>query len=203
MLERIKQFVKKRALKNKLFSAPKKCLNIGAGPDGAAKEYADWISIDREILDITNQENWKTFTPGINSIDNILAEHVWEHLTDEDTVLANRNCYTFLKPSGRLRIAVPDGFNIDKEYIENVKPGGKGIGSHDHKILYTYKIMVDRLEKAGFKKIELLEYWDENGVFHANPWRSSEGHIKRSQANDPRNSDGKLVYTSLIVDAIK
>lgn len=40
--------------------------------------------------------------------DAFLAEHVWEHLSLEDAHRATRNCYRFLRPGGRLRLAVPD-----------------------------------------------------------------------------------------------
>ncbi len=43
-----------------------------------------------------------------NSVDNFLAEHVWEHLPLHHLLMATRNCYRKLKPGGRLRIAVPD-----------------------------------------------------------------------------------------------
>ncbi len=202
MIAQIKQFFKARSLKNKLATATTKKLNIGSGPDGASKEYQDWVCIDKEILDITDEQNWKNFVGSKSSIDNILAEHVWEHLTDKHTELANKNCFEFLKPGGRLRIAVPDGFNIDKEYIENVKPGGKGVGSDDHKILYTYKIMNERLSAVGFE-VQAVEFWNENGEYITNEWSEADGFIKRSKKHDPRNQSGKLGYTSLIVDAVK
>lgn len=202
MIAKIKQYFKARNLKNKLASSSSKKLNIGSGPDGATKEYQEWVCIDKEILDITDEQNWLNFVGRKSTLDNILAEHVWEHLTDKDTLLANRNCFEFLKPGGRLRIAVPDGFNIDKEYIENVKPGGLGVGSDDHKILYTYKTMVDKLSSVGFEVLP-VEYWNEKGEYIANDWQEKEGFIKRSKKYDPRNQSGKLGYTSLIVDAIK
>jgi len=188
-------------ISRKLKSAAIRKLNIGAGPDGAAPEYKDWVATDIEILDITDTENWKKLL-GKKQLDNILAEHVWEHLSDNDTKLANLNCFKFLKKGGKLRIAVPDGFHPDATYIENVRPGGKGVGSDDHKILYTYKSMKDRLEAAGFK-VDLVEYWDEHGTFQFKDWDPADGYIKRSRLNDPRNQKGELVYTSLFVDAVK
>lgn len=203
MIATIKKYFKKKSLISKLKSNKEKNLNIGSGPDGNSKEYLGWICVDIEFLDITKESDWLAFTPGPESLDRILAEHVWEHLSDNDTLLANENCFKFLKKGGRLRLAVPDGFNIDKEYVERVKPGGSGVGSDDHKILYNYEIMKNRLMLAGFKNIQLLEYWDENGKFFANPWEVKDGHIKRSKHFDPRNQDNQLGYTSLIVDAIK
>jgi len=202
MLGRIKYFLNVLKLKNKFKAAATKKINIGAGPDGEALEYREWVCVDKDILDITNSNAWQSFTKTTEAVDNILAEHVWEHLTDEDTALANANCYKFLKKGGRLRIAVPDGNNPDKEYVERVKPGGSGLGSEDHKVLYTLDLMQERLSKAGFR-IELVEYWNNDGVFVANKMDIKDGFIKRSKEFDPRNKSGKLGYTSLIVDAIK
>lgn len=202
IIAQIKQLLKARSLKSRLASAKVKKLNIGSGPDGASEEYREWVCIDKEILDITDAQNWKDFVGNASSLSNILAEHVWEHLTDTDTALANKNCFDFLKPGGRLRIAVPDGYNIDDDYIEKVKPGGSGVGSDDHKILYTYKIMTERLQSVGFT-VEPVEYWNEQGEFIANDWSEKDGFIKRSKKYDPRNQSGKLGYTSLIVDAVK
>lgn len=201
MFYKLRKAITKKVLKIKLRVAKIKKLNIGAGTDGANKEYSDWVATDIEMLDITNEKNWSKLL-GDAKLDNILAEHVWEHLTDEHTFLANKNCYKFLKKGGKLRIAVPDGFHNDPKYVEAVQPGGSGLGSDDHKILYNYKIMKERLESVGFK-VELLEYWDENQEFHHVPWDIKHGPIKRSKEYDIRNKDGKLGYTSLIIDAIK
>ena len=139
---------------------------------------------------------------GGQKLNNIFAEHVWEHLTEDDTILANKNCYEFLNKNGRLRLAVPDGYHPDKKYIDYVKPGGVGRGAQDHKILYNYQTLKDKLEKTGFKT-ELLEFWDESGNFHYTDWSIKHGRVSRSKRYDQRNRNGQLNYTSLIIDAIK
>jgi len=160
-----------------------------------------WYATDIDTLDITLEISWANHLLLLR-VDNIMAEHVWEHLTEEDTLLANRNCFKFLKRKGALRLAVPDGYHPDPNYIEYVRPGGSGFGADDHKILYTYKTMTEKLERAGFK-VNLLEYWDEHGKFHYVDWTDEGGRIVRSRRYDKRNANGELKYTSLIVDAIK
>lgn len=180
------------------FRAVKRKFNIGSAgvnPDSA------WFATDIHTLNITKDGDWFKHLFFLR-LDNIMAEHVWEHLTDADTELANRNCFKYLKRSGVLRLAVPDGYHPDPSYVEWVRPGGNGPGADDHKILYTYKTMKERLEKVGFK-VELLEYWDEHGNFHFTDWSDEGGHISRSRRYDKRNNDGQLKYTSLIVDAVK
>ena len=163
--------------------------------------YKGWIHSDIETLNLLKKSDWEKYFQE-NSIDRILAEHVWEHLTEQEGKLAFRNCYTYLKPGGFLRVAVPDGFQASKEYIDMVKPGGTGNGAWDHKILYNYKLMSGFLEEIGFK-VKVLEYFDENGEFHKSPWKPEDGMVRRSADYDDRNKNGKLGYTSLIIDAYK
>lgn len=163
--------------------------------------YKGWIHSDIETLNLLKKSDWEKYFEE-NSIDRILAEHVWEHLTEDEGKLAFQNCYTYLKPGGFLRVAVPDGLQASKEYIDMVKPGGTGNGAWDHKILYTYKLMSGFLEEIGFK-VKVLEYFDENGKFHKSPWNTEDGMVRRSADHDDRNKHGKLGYTSLIIDAYK
>lgn len=198
----IKDFIKKIKgsveIYFQLYILKKRKLNVGNSNINLTN---DWMPTDIDTLNITLASDWKNLFHGIQ-LDNIMAEHVWEHLTDADTALANKNCYDYLKKGGRLRLAVPDGNNPDKDYIKWVRPGGNGVGADDHKILYTYDVMKSRLEKVGFE-VELLEYWDETGKFHFTDWTNEAGLVRRSRRYDERNEGEKLGYTSLIVDAIK
>ena len=169
---------------------------------GASGIYdAAWIPTEIGVLDMLKPGHWSRVFEE-NSIDAILAEHVWEHLTPEQGLVAARNCLRFLKPGGYLRVAVPDGFHPDPQYIEWVRTGGSGAGADDHKVLYTCETFRRLFEQAGFE-VELLEYFDSAGVFHAIPWDPATGRIHRSQRFDERNENGQLKYTSVILDARK
>lgn len=182
-----------------LFRGRKKIkFNVGSGIFKIDKE---WFATDMETLNITKDADWRKLL-FYHRVNNIMAEHVWEHLTETDTILANKNCYKYLKPNGILRLAVPDGFHPDKGYIEYVRPGGHGAGADDHKVLYNYISLKNILEKAGFE-VHLLEYWYEQSNFNLTNWTDEGGHITRSKRYDERNQDGVLNYTSLIVDAVK
>jgi predicted SAM-dependent methyltransferase len=160
-----------------------------------------WLATDKDTLDIVDRNSfllhWKP-----DSIEALVAEHVWEHLSEDEAARADANCYEFLGPGGRLRIAVPDGLHPDPSYLEQVRPGGIGVGADDHRVLYDYRSLKAQLEKQGFQ-VHLLEYWDEHRQFHFENWSSEHGHIARSRRYDSRNQNGSLAYTSLIVDAIK
>lgn len=172
-------------------------LALGAGnvPQGG------WIATDREHLDLLRLEDWQRYFRE-ESVDAMIAEHVWEHLSEADALEAARNCYRFLKPGGYLRVAVPDGCHPSPCYIEQVRPMGTGAGAEDHKVLYTHGTLARLFEKAGFQ-VELLEYFDEHGTFHMTEWKPEEGAVERAARCDPRNRCGELNYTSIILDARK
>jgi len=192
----IKRFVKRIIIRKNLQTRNIK-LVIGSGG------FYDngWIGTDMDVLDILKEKDWKRLFK-INSIDVMIAEHVWEHLTIEEGRIAAKNCYKYLKKGGYFRLAVPDGFNPNENYINYVKPGGFGPGASDHKVLYTYHSLSAVFTSAGFK-VKLLEYYNEFGIFQQVKWSITEGKILRSKENDPRNKDSSICYNSIIIDAYK
>lgn len=186
-----------------------------------------WHLTDEQLLDITRPQAWEALF-GHRSVDALLAEHVWEHLPPDLGLRAAQQCRRFLKKGGTLRIAVPDGLHPHTAYREHVRPGGAGPGAVDHKVLFTHVSLTALLEEAGFEAVP-LEYWDEGGRFHHEPWTADEGGpISRrprfppeagrfvrgaeyAQFNDESITPKRRVtsavwpynYTSLIVDARK
>jgi predicted SAM-dependent methyltransferase len=169
---------------------------------GASGQQAPgWISSEIDFLNILRPCDWERFFQP-ESIDALLAEHVWEHLTLAEGRAAAKLCFHYLKPGGYLRVAVPDGLHPNPAYIEHVRVGGRGAGADDHRVLYTYKTLAGLFEEASFQ-VELYEYFDESGLFHRKEWSADEGMIFRSAEFDERNRGGALNYTSIIIDAVK
>lgn len=171
---------------------------LGAG----GKTQKDWKSTEQSELDILCRSDFSKVLDGAIGFECMLMEHVLEHLSLAQVPVALKNCYDFLSTNGRLRIAVPDGFHPDPEYIDYVKPGGTGAGADTHQILFNYLMLRRLMTQVGFK-VNLLEWWDENGKFHTELWNEKDGNVERCLATDPRNEDGNPHYTSLIVDGIK
>ncbi|MDX8045342.1 SAM-dependent methyltransferase [Gracilibacillus sp. S3-1-1] len=174
---------------------------IGAG------EYINnpgWIHTQEDELNLLDENTWQSkFNE--RSIKAILAEHVWEHLTYEEGVKAARMCYKYLKHSGYIRCAVPDGYFPDETYQRIVQVGGPGPKDHaaaTHKIVHNYKTVTKMFEAAGYE-VKLLEYCDEEGKFYQNQWDGADGVIFRSKKYDPRNQGESLTFPSLIIDALK
>ena len=189
--------VARHRLQQALQQRPLKVI-IGA----AGKSQTGWIPTEVEFLDVRKPEKgWEQFFAK-HPIDALLAEHVWEHLTPQEGVISAKLCFKHLRPGGHFRVAVPDGFHPGPEYFALVKPGGVGPGADDHKVLYNHLTLAQLLDEAGFEVV-LLEYHDAYGQFHYQKWDPADGLIRRSREFDPRNKNGELRYTSLIVDAYK
>lgn len=185
---------------------------VGASPTYHVGQ-AGWLSLAQSDLDITDLSNWRRlFRP--SSLDAILAEHVFEHLTPEGARKAASLCYHFLARGGYLRVAVPDGFHFDLRYVEWVRPGGSGESflsafrtraEREHQILFNYRTITRLFENAGFD-VTLLEWFDEFGRLHKRPWNPEQGDIRLAHN---RFWSGVLSiacgapYTSLILDAVK
>ena len=167
---------------------------IGAGQT----QLEEWIATDLPAFDIRKRDHWRALFPPA-AIDRMLAEHVFEHLTREETAIFLEIAREFLAPGGRVRIAVPDGCHPDADYIRRVEPGGTGVGASDHKALYTFELIGDLMQEQGWR-FELLEYFDAAGQFHQRAWSIDDGFVSRSADHDKRNVEGRLNYTSLIVD---
>lgn len=197
ILRAAKSLVYRKAIRNRVLRASVIRVIVGAG----GTSYDGWISTDYPALDVVDEESWfRLFEP--EQIDALLAEHVFEHLTDDQIAAAFSNSYKFLRSGGHLRIAVPDGYHPDTSYIEMVKPGGRGSGAEDHKQLFNYQTLSSQLGKVGFL-VRLLEWFDEEGSFHFRDWADQGGFVSRSSRNDERNLVRPLAYTSLILDAYK
>jgi len=175
---------------------------------GAALTYQKgWYSTNQQWLDISNPHDWDSVFKGKQLITNILAEHVFEHLTDNDLKSALNLIYSHMKKNGTLRIAVPDGYNLDSSYLRNVGIKGIGPDAEDHKQLFNYDDLKKILMRSGFK-VSLIEGYSANGKLTLNSWNETNGLVRRSRQNK-ENMKSEFMWsypdenTSLIVDAIK
>jgi predicted SAM-dependent methyltransferase len=192
---------------------------LGAGP----QRIPGWLSTDINVLNITQDASWRNlFNP--ESIDNILAEHVVEHLSLDELYRALEHARKYLKPGGIFRIAVPDAFHPSRYYYNLVKPGGWET-PQQHKLFFDCEMITRIAESSGYK-MQLLEYFDEKGIFHKENYSQEDGAIQRCAKNNAglNTSDDKVMemfystipqhlrqqfhdqnmtYTSLIVDLSK
>ncbi len=183
---------------------------IGAG----GTSQPGWLALEHSDLDVTDSKRWaELFAP--SSLDAILAEHVFEHLTERQAFIALLNCWRYLKHGGYLRIAVPDGLHPNANYLEWVRPGGSGERflqlfrtpeDAGHQVIYNYRTLCDVLMRAGFH-VRLLEWFDGRGKLNRSDWSQADGHLLRCFSSPYTtwvlNPMVGAKYTSLIVDAFK
>lgn len=167
---------------------------VGAGQT----KFPGWFQTEIWHLDLTKRKDFLRYFSK-TQIDYMLAEHVLEHIPTDQILLMLGYIKEFASPKFNFRVAVPDGFHPNPDYIDAVKPGGHGCGAEDHKNLFDYKSISELFAQKGFNA-NLVEYWDENGIFHRGYDNDDKGYISRSFINDDRNKEGKPIYTSLIVD---
>ena len=169
---------------------------IGAG----YTHYDGWIATDIPFFDATKASDWSFFFK-TESIYRILAEHVLEHLTERQVKEVLQLSFKYLTNGGFFRIAVPDAFHSNPNYVEAVKPGGWGDGSDTHKSFWDVNSLCQLAESLCYE-VNPLEYFDEDGDFHFNDFQNENGPIIRSRGKGHKHN---IIpdYSSLIVDLIK
>jgi predicted SAM-dependent methyltransferase len=206
-IERLFSFPARRILRKLIDKTPPRFRILVAGSirlivGADVTTQSGWIPTQASQLNLLNHADWTRLLRG-RKVSAILSEHVWEHLSMEEGRLAAKTCFEFMKPGARIRVAVPDGHFPGIAYLEQVRPGGSGFGSDDHKVLYTIETLTETFEAAGFV-VKPLEYFDKNGAFYTCEWDPADGGmIQRSSRYDERNQGGELRYTSIIIDAFK
>lgn len=173
---------------------------------GAAETWqAGWYSTNEQWLDITRRADWDSVFKGKQLITHIVAEHVFEHLTHEEAQETLRCMYDYLMPGGRVRIAVPDGYNPDPVYLKHVGICGIGDDAADHKQLLNADVLMKLFEDAGFDATH-VEGFTKDGAVVQESYSTKDGFITRSRSNPDVAKmpwDFPDAGTSLIVDGVK
>ena len=81
-------------LAKKVAATPRKRIVIGAW----SRFDPGWIPTQREFLNLTEPRDFeRCFEP--NSVEAMLAEHVWEHITPAEGLAAARTCFKYRSPA--------------------------------------------------------------------------------------------------------
>jgi predicted SAM-dependent methyltransferase len=190
--KKIKTLVKQKQSKNE-------SIKIILGSSNHTAESGEWINTDIPQFDITNPSHWEYIFSDIK-IDNLLAEHVLEHLTREQILTTLKLARKFLKESGVFRIAIPDKNNPDPTYRDATRPGGNGPGADDHKVFLSHNDFIELAQKTSFKLLP-LEYFDSEHKFHFTEYGIENGIVQRSKQQN-YTYDKYPAYTSLVIDLV-
>eukprot|EP00520_Triparma_pacifica_P017012 CAMPEP_0118665164 /NCGR_PEP_ID=MMETSP0785-20121206/18468_1 /TAXON_ID=91992 /ORGANISM="Bolidomonas pacifica, Strain CCMP 1866" /LENGTH=1555 /DNA_ID=CAMNT_0006559255 /DNA_START=726 /DNA_END=5390 /DNA_ORIENTATION=- len=160
-------------------------------------------------LDITSWSSFSQYNIQYNSVHSMVAEHVWEHLSLQEGIVAARNCRFALEPGGVLMVAVPDVNSYTNSF--DVDPlSGEGLFSHPmnradirdgHEVQYDYVLLMQVFRSGGWEadEIRIVEGHDDSGVLRLDyPEPRYPIEIKRCHANG-RTGPG----SSLIIQLVK
>lgn len=164
---------------------------LGAGDT----RYDGWIATDLPHFNILNENDWHYIFRNYEA-DNLLVEHVFEHLTKFQVKTVLQFCHTWLKPGGCLRIAVPDSNHPDANYLKLTLPP-----ADDHQSSWNIDSFTTLLKECGFKVVP-LEYYSGNKQLCTFGIDEQNGQITRSIQKGYINSNVPG-YSSLIIDAFK
>lgn len=87
------------------------------------------------------------------TVETVYSSHMLEHMTEPEAESLMRECLRVLVPGGVLRIAVPEIHPADEDKYEHA-----GRYLHTHRSRWTWPKLRITLERAGFARVERLEY---------------------------------------------
>lgn len=132
-------------------------LNLGAGS----------VPLDGyRNLDLKDGIDIRALPYARDSVDEIRASHVLEHIPNAQVFTTVRHWFECLKPGGRVRIAVPNLDWIIDEYrkgnpngypLEGFLYGSQTDADDYHKAAFTFQKLTDILVAAGFDEIGMFE----------------------------------------------
>ena len=177
LLRKFMSSIKKRRQVNVILNTDVVRMNVGSG----GTNYTGWVSVDKEVLDITNPDDFQFFFSE-KQISKILAEHVIEHIYLNEFIEFLRNVKDFLTNDATIRLAVPDANHPSTYVRELTKPDGFEPGAEDHKVFYHIEMMRDIAKQLEYRLVP-IEYFDEEGVFYSNIEGWKNGYISRCSVN--------------------
>ncbi len=166
----------------------------------------DWVHIDGGDYSHLDHSDITLLPYNNDSVDLIYASHVLEYFDRVEVISVLQEWYRVLKPSGILRIAVPDFNTMNELYCNNkielediLGPlyGRMDMGDEKiyHKTTYDEKSLYRVLKKIGFKDMNKYN------------WQDYRVHIENddhSQAYlNPKGDKNKGTLISLNIQAIK
>lgn len=193
-------YLRRQAIRFPIFLGTPIKIIIGA----AMTNQKGWYSTNEQWLDIALESHWIRIFHGKSLLTHVLAEHVFEHLTPDETRTALQLIARHMCPAGFIRIAVPDGYHPDLNYLHHVGVAGIGADAEDHKQLLNSDSLMQYLEEAGFVA-ELKEGYRLNGELVQQPLDVEAGLVIRSRSNALTMAcrsgwDFVDAQTSLVVD---
>jgi predicted SAM-dependent methyltransferase len=144
-------------------------LNLGSGPRGL--HDPNWLNIDGfKDVNVHFTMDFNSRFPFENdTFDGIFCEHVFEHFGLPEGQALLQECLRVLVPGGCIRLIMPDGEKILRNYCNEPEtlikkrevPSGSAMESvnswfyqrYEHQCIYDGKLLEWQLKNAGFEQI--------------------------------------------------
>ncbi len=151
-------------------------LEIGSGNK---KGINGWVTVDLSTKSDIVHDLKRGIPLPKNSVDQIYASHVFEHISFKDLIILLNEIYRVLKKNGKLSVCVPDASIYIKSYVNKevfqpeggfYKPAVVDTGSlidqvnyiaymdEQHKYLFDKENLINTLKKIPFEKVELRNF---------------------------------------------
>lgn len=149
------------------------------------------------------------------SLDEIHAVHMAEHLDAESFEKALSNWYRKLKNGGFLVLSVPDMekaaalllLTKDKNIVKSLFYGSQNAGDpwDYHRSLHTYFSLSQDLDKIGFRHIEPWNYWEKFPYSFCDTYASAvyPHMLKKTKMDNSREIDLGGIQLSINIQAQK
>jgi predicted SAM-dependent methyltransferase len=149
-------------------------LNVGCGPN-PEKEFINLDSHWSPEVDICWDIAKRPYPIASSSLEGIYTEHCLEHIEFRDCEQNLREFYRMLKPSGNVRIVMPDG-EMYLDIYQRRKNGEKVLMPYEegfitpmarindifrsfgHRFIYDFATLKELLERSGFGDVKKETY---------------------------------------------
>lgn len=121
----------------------------------------NWINTDEDTLDITNRYDITQYLIP-NSVNNIIAIHVFEHISYYDIINAFINLKYLLKPEAKIFLCLPDLNARISNYWKNYTDAINKQILYGHRVFYSLKSLQFVAQNSGLKYYP-LSYHMSNG----------------------------------------
>jgi predicted SAM-dependent methyltransferase len=150
------------------------CVRIDIG-SGARSGSDGWISVDQSLKSDLPWDLRRGIPYASRTVSEIYSSHLFEHLPFRSLKFLLAECYRVLKPTGTLRVAVPNARLYMQSYLEDkdflatssciwqsgLCPTGSAIdqvnyiayNGGDHKYMFDEENLVKILQQSGFQKV--------------------------------------------------
>jgi len=141
-------------------------LSVGASKQGVCSDVVmgHTLCTDREQLDLLETSSWMSLilathkqdnddsTLDVEGFDVVFSEHVVEHFGLMQAEQITAASFLMLKPGGRFRVAVPDGYKPSSTYQQYVRPGATPSGAgQKHMVVWTVDTLPPHISQIRFQ----------------------------------------------------